>query len=67
MRQIDYQKLLENFDEMINVMEYDSSRSAGKARLNSETLVNLHSLRERYQAKMNSQKQPAKKEVADGK
>lgn len=67
MRPIDYEKLVENFKEMINVMEYDSSRSAGKARLNSETLVNLHSLLEKYQAKINSEKRPTKKEVANGK
>ena len=66
MREIDYEKLVANYDEMINVMEHDSSRSAGKARINASTLVNLHALKDKYQTKLNSLKQPTKKkEVAD--
>ena len=41
MREIDYNKLLQNVDEMINVLEYDSSRSVGKAKINAKTLINL--------------------------
>jgi hypothetical protein len=33
---------------MINTLEYDAMRSAGKAKLNSDTLMNLHSLKEKY-------------------
>jgi hypothetical protein len=33
---------------MINTLEYDSMRSAGKCKLNSDTLINLHNLREKY-------------------
>ena len=68
MREIDYENLLANVDEMINTLEYDSMRSAGKTKMNCATLVNLRTLRKDYQQKVNSQKQPAsKKEVADEK
>ncbi len=45
---VDYSRLLENVIEMINVLEYDGMRSAGKAKLNSGTLVNLYALKDRY-------------------
>ena len=48
MKEIDYNALLNNCDIMINTLEYDSMRSAGKAKLNSDALMNLHSLKERY-------------------
>lgn len=68
MREIDYEKLLVNVEEMINTLEYDSMRSAGKTKMNCSTLVDLRTLRKEYQQKVNSQKQPAsKKEVADEK
>ena len=47
-RIIDYPHLIQNIDEMINTLEYDSSRSGGKTKLNCDKLVNLYSLRERY-------------------
>lgn len=49
-KEVDYSKLLGNVSEMINVLEYDGTRSAGKIKLNSETLVNLYNLKARYEA-----------------
>ena len=42
-REIDYDKLLENINEMINTLEYDSSRSGGKTKLNCDRLFYLYS------------------------
>ena len=47
-REIDYDKLLENIDEMIRVHEFDGMRSPGKIRVSAETLVALYSLKDRY-------------------
>jgi len=38
-REIDYDKLLQNIEEMINTLEYDSSRSGGKTKLNCDKLT----------------------------
>ena len=51
MRNIDYTQVLENIESMINVLEYDSMRSPGKAKINADTLANLYSLMDRYQSK----------------
>jgi len=59
MYEIDYQKLLDNYNSMINTLEYDSMRSGGKAKLNAETLNNLYSMKAMYEEKL----KPAKKEV----
>jgi len=59
MREIDYERILNNIKEMINTLEYDSMRSGGKAKLNAETLFHLYTMKEKYQAKIT----PAKKEV----
>ena len=64
MREIDYNKLLQNVDEMINVLEYDSSRSTGKAKINAQTLINLFTLKEVF-TKKNSKKTTPKKEVGN--
>ena len=48
MKEIDYNALIENCNIMINTLEYDSMRSAGKCKLNSDTLINLHTLKEKY-------------------
>jgi len=58
MYEIKYEQLIENYDQMINTLEYDSMRSGGKAKLNAETLYHLHSMRSKYKALI-----PAKKEV----
>ena len=47
MREIDYNQLKNNYNEIINILEYDSMRSAGKAKMNSSALMNLYALRDR--------------------
>jgi len=62
MREIDYSQLIKNYEEMINLMEYDSMRSAGKSKINASTLVDLHKLKALYSEKV--KKQTPKKEVS---
>ena len=50
MRDINYNEVLKNVNDMINLLEYDSMRSPGKAKVNSSTLVSLYSLKDRYTA-----------------
>ena len=64
MREIDYNKIIENIDEMSNTMEYDAQRSPGKMKLNADTLLSLHTLRTIYENKL--PKAPKKKEVKNG-
>ena len=45
---IDYDKIISNIDEMINVHEFDGMRSPGKIRVSAETLVALYALKDRY-------------------
>ena len=59
MYEINYQQLLDNYDQMINTLEYDSMRSGGKAKLNADTLHYLYSMKSVYEKKLI----PAKKEV----
>ena len=56
MHDIDYKILEENLDKMINLLEYDSMRSPGKAKLNSQHLQSLYDLKDRY-SKFNSKKE----------
>jgi hypothetical protein len=63
MRQIENDKLLSNINEMINVLEYDSSRSPGKTKVNAQTLINLYTLKEKYEK--NSKKPTPKTEVSN--
>lgn len=58
---VDYAKIIENMEEMIGVMEYDSMRSPGKAKMNATTLDALYSCVTRYKAMM-TKKPAAKKE-----
>ena len=63
-REINHKDLLENIETMINTLEYDSSRSGGKTKLNCDKLVNLYALRERYSKVLeekNSKKSTTKK------
>ena len=64
MRQIDYEKLNINIDEMINLLEYDSMRSAGKCKINAGTLETLLNLKKHYAPKEIINKQPATKKEA---
>ena len=59
MYEINYEQLIQNYNQMINTLEYDSMRSGGKAKLNAETLHHLYAMKEKYQSKIT----PAKKEV----
>ena len=49
-RNIDYEMLLENVDQMIGLLEFDSMRSAGKCKLNGVDINNLYQLKDRYEA-----------------
>lgn len=60
MREIDYSLILGNIDVMINTLEYDSMRSAGKMKINSSTLLDMIKLKEYYIA---AKKQSDKKEA----
>jgi hypothetical protein len=52
---------------MINTLEYDSMRSAGKTKVNCGLLVSLYSLKNIYNEQLkNSKPTPTKKEVANG-
>ena len=42
MKDIDYGLLVDQLKSMINVLEYDSMRSAGKAKLNSQHLHSMY-------------------------
>ena len=55
MKDIDYDMLVNNLDHMINLLEFDSMRSPGKAKLNAPTLESLYNMKERY-AKATSKK-----------
>ena len=60
-REIDYDKLLENINEMINTLEYDSSRSGGKTKLNCDKLYFLYQLQQRYHSLLKPKKEVTKK------
>ena len=60
-REIEYDKLLKNIDEMINTLEYDSSRSGGKTKLNCDKLYYLYSLQQRYHSLLKPKKEVTKK------
>jgi len=51
MQQIDYNKLIENLETMINTMEYDSMRSPGKAKMNAEVILGMSKLVSHYKDK----------------
>ena len=42
MKDIDYDQIAANIKQMINLLEYDSSRSPGKTKLNSQHLHSLY-------------------------
>ena len=59
-REIDYQVLLNNINEMIEVLEFDATRSPGKAKLNSQHLHSLYYLKDKYEAKIKPTKKDKK-------
>jgi hypothetical protein len=46
---------------MINTLEYDSSRSGGKTKLNCDKLYYLYSLQQRYNSLLKPKKEVTKK------
>ena len=46
---------------MINTLEYDSSRSGGKTKLNCDKLYYLYSLQQRYNSLLKPKKEVNKK------
>ncbi len=51
-REINYEILLKNVEEMIVTLEFDSMRSAGKAKMNSQHLHSLYFLADVYKGKL---------------
>ena len=49
-REIDYVSLLKNVTDMIELLEFDSMRSSGKAKLNSQHLHSLYYLKDKYES-----------------
>ncbi len=60
MNNIDLELVRDNMLKMINLLEFDSMRSAGKAKLNSQHLHSMYDLVDRYDAML--KKAPKKKE-----
>lgn len=58
---IDYKLLLKNVEEMIKLLEYDSMRSTGKTKINSQHLHSLHYLRAVYKFKIRKEEERKKK------
>ena len=50
MRDINYNQVLDNVNNMINLLEYDAMRSPGKTKVNADNLVSLYTLKDRYTA-----------------
>ena len=49
---INYDQIADNLDTMINLLEFDSMRSSGKAKLNSQHLHSMYYLRDVYESKV---------------
>ena len=49
MKDINYETLILNIKDMINLLEFDAMRSSGKAKLNSQHLHSLYFLLDRYE------------------
>ena len=61
MYEIDYEKVIANYDSMINTLEYDSMRSQGKAKINADTLYSMIKMRKVYKELTTPVKQGVKK------
>ena len=62
LHEIDYELLLKNVNSMINLLEFDSMRSSGKAKLNSQHLHSMYFLQEKYESKVKKPTPVKKKE-----
>jgi hypothetical protein len=60
MYQIDYEKIITNYETVINTLEYDSMRSGGKAKLNVQNLHYLYEMRNRYVEMIKPKAKPTK-------
>ena len=49
---IKYDVLLDNVNTMINLLEFDSQRSSGKMKLNSQHLHSMYYLKDLYESKV---------------
>ena len=61
--QIDKDRIIDNLEQMINLLEFDSMRSAGKAKMNSQHLHSMYWLLDNVYNKPAAKKPAAKKEV----
>ena len=59
---IKYDVLLDNVNTMINLLEFDSQRSSGKMKLNSQHLHSMYYLKDIYEAKVKKPTPVKKKE-----
>ena len=57
-----YTKVLENIEKMVQLLEYDSERSPGKMKLNSQHLHSLLWLKSHYEDKVKKPTPVKKKE-----
>jgi len=64
MNTIDYEQLVSNLKNMINLLEYDSMRSPGKAKLNCNQLEAMYGLLGRYASKQETSVPKATKPAA---
>ena len=55
---IDYKKIIENYDAVINTLEYDSMRSGGKSKLNVQNLHYLYAIKEKYEQRIKPKTKP---------
>jgi hypothetical protein len=62
---INYTTLLNNVEQMINLLEYDAMRSAGKAKVNVHPIHGLYELADRYREMLTKPVEPVvvKKQV----
>ena len=61
MREINYDKVLENLNTLINTLEFDAMRSPGKMKQNAMELQASYNLKDRYEAMLKPVKQTPKK------
>ena len=52
MKQIDYQQILDNANQILNAIEYDCMRSGGKTKFNASTLNDLYTLVDRLENRL---------------
>ena len=66
MKPIDYETLMSNVAQMINLLEFDAMRSSGKAKMNSQHLHSLYELHERYEVLLKAKPVPKPTEKKEG-